>query len=203
MKPIGESSWLLQFQDADELIACRRALVVQRALQTAKPPGLIETIAASRTLLVVGNDAFDPSFLTELERGARAEAAATPRELSLPVRFDGEDLADVAARCQLSPAAYVDAVTSTRFTVGWIGFLPGFPYLLGLPRQLQVPRRGSPRAHVPAGSVAVAAGYAGVYPASSPGGWNLIGRTDVVLFDATRESPSMLAPGDLVRWVPS
>jgi KipI family sensor histidine kinase inhibitor len=201
MKPIGESSWLLSFDDADELTACRRALLVQRALESTKPPGLIETVVASRTLLVLGEIDFDPSFLSELEREARVDVAAAPREVVLPVCFDGEDLGDVAARCGLSTSAYVEAVTSIRFTVGWIGFLPGFPYLLGLPRGLQAPRRGSPRASVPAGSVAVAAAYAGIYPASSPGGWNLIGRTDAVRVDIARESPSLLAPGDTVRWV--
>lgn len=110
------------------------------------------------------------------------------------------DLGHCAAHCGLTEADYLDAFLATTFTVGFIGFQPGFPYLLGLPAALHVPRRESPRARVPAGSVAIAGAQAGIYPEASPGGWNLIGMTQARLFDSTREPCSLLRPGMQVRF---
>ncbi|WP_170113447.1 5-oxoprolinase subunit B family protein [Ahniella affigens] len=110
------------------------------------------------------------------------------------------DLAHCAACCGLTEAAYLERFFETTFTVGLIGFQPGFPYLLGLPESLHVPRRESPRARVPAGSVAIAGAQAGIYPERSPGGWNLIGQTNVRLFDPERTPCSLLRPGMQIQF---
>jgi KipI family sensor histidine kinase inhibitor len=116
------------------------------------------------------------------------------------VVYDGPDLADVASHTGLSEEAIVSAHTGTPWTVAFGGFAPGFAYLVGGDERLAVPRRDSPRTSVPAGSVGLAGEYSGVYPRSSPGGWQLIGRTDTVMFDVDRDPPALLAPGSLVRF---
>ena len=109
--------------------------------------------------------------------------------------FDGPDLAEVAELTGRPVRALVEALTTTELTVAFGGFAPGFAYLTGLPPELHVPRRATPRTRVPAGSVGLAGPFAGAYPRASPGGWQLVGRTDAVLFDVDRESPALLGPG--------
>ena len=101
------------------------------------------------------------------------------------------------------PRDVVELHSEAEYTVAFIGFQPGFPYLLGLPAELAVRRLASPRVKVPAGSVAIAGEYSGIYPGATPGGWRLIGRTETVLFDAENTPPSILQPGDMVRFVPA
>lgn len=120
---------------------------------------------------------------------------------TLPVAFDGPDLADLAVRAGLHPDDYVQAFLAVEFGVAFLGFQPGFPYLRGLPTPLQASRRATPRRRVPAGSVAVGGAYAGIYPAAGPGGWQLIGRSAAALFDPHRDPPARLQPGDRVRFV--
>lgn len=115
----------------------------------------------------------------------------------------GPDLAALAEQLGLTAAALVEAHRSAEYTVAFLGFQPGFPYLTGLPRALQVPRRATPRVQVAAGTVALGGAYTGIYPASGPGGWHLIGRTAARLFEPGRASPALLAPGDRVRFVPA
>jgi KipI family sensor histidine kinase inhibitor len=122
------------------------------------------------------------------------------REVVLDVLFDGPDLAEVAELTGLDVGTLVDALTTTRLTAAFGGFAPGFAYLTGLPDDLQVPRRATPRTRVPAGAVGLAGPYAGVYPRASPGGWQLVGRTDAVLFDVDRDPPALLSPGTSVRF---
>jgi KipI family sensor histidine kinase inhibitor len=117
------------------------------------------------------------------------------------VLYDGPDLAAVAALAGLSVEGAVSAHSAALYTVAFIGFSPGFAYLTGGDARLHVPRRDDPRTQVPAGSVAVAGPYSGVYPREGPGGWQLLGRTSTVLFDVERTSPAVLAPGDRVRFV--
>ncbi len=112
----------------------------------------------------------------------------------------GPDLAFCAASLGLSVAAFSDALLAIEFRVAFLGFQPGFPYLAGLPPAWALPRRSTPRVKVPAGSVALGAGYAGIYPAAGPGGWHLLGRTDALLFDPHRARPALLAAGDRVRF---
>jgi KipI family sensor histidine kinase inhibitor len=145
----------------------------------------------------------------ELPQVARAvadaptDAALAPsgRLLELPVRYDGEDLHAVAAAVGLAVEEVVERHAAATYTVACLGFSRGFPYLEGLDPALRLPRRATPRPRVPAGSVAIAADQAGVYPHAAPGGWHLLGRTDVPLFDPAREPPALLAPGDRVRFV--
>ena len=122
---------------------------------------------------------------------------------SVAVAYDGPDLEDIARLAGLSVGEIVTLHSSVEYTVAFIGFQPGFPYLVGLPPELVMPRLETPRARVPAGSVAIAGEYTGIYPSATPGGWRLIGRTDVRLFDVSSESPALLSPGDRVRFVPA
>lgn len=119
----------------------------------------------------------------------------------IPVVYDGVDLAALAAQAGLSAEAYVACHTAAEYTVAFLGFQPGFPYLQGLSEALHAPRRGSPRVRVAAGSVAIGGHYTGIYPADGPGGWQLIGHTQIGLFDPQREPPALLLPGDRVRFV--
>lgn len=113
----------------------------------------------------------------------------------------GLDLVGLAELAEMDVATYIRCHSAVEYTVAFLGFQPGFPYLQGLPSALHAPRRASPRVRVPAGSVAIGGGYCGIYPASGPGGWHLIGRTDAVLFDPQRAAPALLLPGDRVRFV--
>lgn len=162
----------------------------------------------------------DGSLLLVLRRGA-APSEALRAALSAPladapvlggavheiaVEYGGgagPDLAALAEQLGLTTAALVEAHRSAEYTVAFLGFQPGFPYLAGLPRVLHAPRRATPRVQVAAGSVAVGGAYTGIYPASGPGGWHLIGRTAAPLFDPRRSAPALLAPGDRVRFVPA
>ncbi|MFB2583880.1 5-oxoprolinase subunit B family protein [Herbiconiux liukaitaii] len=133
----------------------------------------------------------------------RASDPITPlvTRVEIRVRYDGPDLEEVARLSGLSVDEVIAAHTRSTWSAAFIGFAPGFAYLTGDDRRLDVPRRSTPRPAVPAGSVALAAGYCGIYPRESPGGWHLIGTTDAVLWDASREQPALLAPGTEVRFV--
>ena len=126
----------------------------------------------------------------------------TGRLVEIPVRYDGHDLDEVAKLTGLSKSEVIELHSSTTFAAAFAGFAPGFMYCVGLPKVLQLPRRATPRVQVPAGSLAMADTYTAVYPLNSPGGWNLIGTTDVQMFDASAKQPSLLLPGDRVRFVP-
>lgn len=143
----------------------------------------------------------DLKALAELAGAFRSDLSATGSS-TIPVRYDGDDLDVAAAALGMSREAVVELHTEVEYTVAFVGFSPGFPYLVAAERLplLELPRLATPRTEVPAGSVAVAAGYCGIYPRASPGGWNLLGRTDVVLFDPGRERPALLEPGMRVRF---
>jgi KipI family sensor histidine kinase inhibitor len=135
------------------------------------------------------------------------EPSAIPRSgavVEVPVRYggvDGPDLAEVADRLGLPEAEVVRLHTGSTYRVFMLGFTPGFPYLGPLPDALVLPRRPTPRTRVPAGSVAIAGAQTGIYPSSTPGGWHVIGRTDLRLWDPTRRPPALLEPGGHVRFV--
>ncbi|SCL57683.1 5-oxoprolinase subunit B family protein [Micromonospora peucetia] len=131
--------------------------------------------------------------------GGTSAAGAAPVEV--PVTYDGEDLPVVAGHWGVDVPAVIERLGRTPFRVAFCGFAPGFAYLTGLPAELAVPRLPSPRPRVPAGSVALAGPYAGIYPAASPGGWLLVGRTDLDLFDVHADPPARLTPGTPVRLV--
>lgn len=168
--------------------------------------GLEEVVAGHETVLLVWEPGRRPpaDLREQVERllgpGA-AVAVAVARHLDVPVIYDGPDLADVARHCGLSPEAFVRRHQATTFEVGFIGFSPGFAYLLGGDEALRPPRRDSPRERIPQGSLAIAGEYSAVYPAASPGGWNLIGRALVEPFDLGREPQALLHPGMRVRFV--
>lgn len=131
---------------------------------------------------------------------------ANGRRLEIEVEYDGvagPDLTALAKRAGMSAATYIDRHAAAEYTVAFLGFQPGFPYLQGLPSALQAPRRASPRQQVAPGSVAIGGVYTGIYPAGGPGGWHIIGRTAAVLFDPQRDIPTLLMPGDRVRFVPA
>ena len=123
---------------------------------------------------------------------------------TIKVRYGGEagpDLARLAEQAGLDPASYVARHCAAEYTVGFLGFQPGFPYLRGLPEALRAPRRATPRVHVPVGSVAIGGAYTGIYSVSGPGGWHIIGHTEAPIFDPDRPDPALLLPGDKVRFV--
>ncbi|WP_433389052.1 5-oxoprolinase subunit B family protein [Micromonospora sp. KLBMP9576] len=135
--------------------------------------------------------------------GGGEDVPAVGGTVEVPVTFDGADLPVVASHWGVDVPTVVDRLGRTPFQVAFCGFAPGFAYLTGLPAELAVPRLPSPRPRVPAGSVALAGPYAGIYPAASPGGWLLVGHTDLVLFDVRADPPARLAPGTRVRLVPA
>jgi len=127
------------------------------------------------------------------------------RDIAIPVVYGGDSgpgLAEVARHSGLTPQQVVEAHAAGRYTVYFIGFQPGFPYLAGLDERLHTPRRAEPRLVVPAGSVGIGGSQTGVYPLAAPGGWQLIGRTDIALFTPQQQPPTFLRPGDRVRFVP-
>jgi KipI family sensor histidine kinase inhibitor len=194
--PCGDRALLVEVAGLSEVVA------VRTALERAPLPGQRDLVAAARTVLVVlDRPPSDLDIATLRRLDPAAPTVGTTREtVELPVVFDGADLADVAELTDRSVQALVRVLTTTELTVAFGGFAPGFGYLAGLPEDLHVPRRATPRTRVPAGSVALAGPFAGVYPQASPGGWQLIGRTGAVLFDVDRDPPALLAPGTAVRF---
>jgi KipI family sensor histidine kinase inhibitor len=195
-RPAGDLALLLEL--ADNEAANRVAARVRQDLN-----GVVDVVPGHCTVLVTFAGPPDRgAVLAVAEAALRDEHAdLRPRELVLAVRYDGPDLAEVAELLSLSPEEVVARHCAASYTAGFIGFAPGFAYLLGGDERLQVPRRAAPRTRVPGGTVAIAGVYSGVYPRESPGGWRLLGRTDAVLFDPAREPPALLAAGDLVRFV--
>ena len=172
---------------------------------------LVEVVPGHTSLLLVcqaGSITPDFSELASValasyaRRDEHAAGSSEAEVVSIPVRYDGEDLTAIAGALGVERESVIDMHCAPLYTVAFMGFAPGFPYLVGLPPELELPRLETPRLDVPAGSVAVAASYCGIYPRSSPGGWNLLGRTDVTLFDPASDPPALLAPGDRVRFEP-
>lgn len=167
--------------------------------------GVEEVVPGATTVLVHhdGRADIDASVRAAVQRGARSDVAhAGPRrEVVIEVVYDGEDLVAVAERTGLSVEAVVTAHTAAVHEVAFCGFAPGFAYLTGLPPALEVPRLATPRARVPAGSVAIAGRHSAVYPTASPGGWNLLGRTATRVWDVAADPPALLTPGTRVRFV--
>jgi KipI family sensor histidine kinase inhibitor len=223
ISPLGEAALLAEAVGEEHEAANRAALAAAAALDAAPPPGLTAAVPGIASLLLC----FEPERLSHAAAeallrellggregagapGEEAVSALAPspsplsRLITIPVRFgddDGPDLDEVAGALGLAPSGVVTLLTATPLRVMMIGFAPGFPYLGPLPPVLQLPRRATPRQAVPAGSVAIAAGLAGIYPARLPGGWHLLGRTELQLFDAHADPPALLTPGDRVQFV--
>ncbi|MDE2176943.1 MAG: 5-oxoprolinase subunit PxpB [Xanthomonadaceae bacterium] len=210
---LGESALLLRFGNAIDRALNDRVHAAAVALRAAALPGVEDIAPAYASLLL----RFDPRSWTDIEAFARAVRAALARPRAvrsdeqpvgtavaeLPVCYGGEhgpDLAEVAALTRLTQDQVIARHVAGDYRVAMLGFAPGFAYLLGLDAALAVPRLTSPRLRVPAGSVAIGGAQTGVYPSVLPGGWRLIGRTPLRLFDAARPAPARLTPGLRVRF---
>lgn len=212
---VAERALLVRFHDRELERAVARAHALVARLEGAEAAIKGEwNLGAGNVLVVL--DAAERDDLARIASRLWDLAAATqdapwpPRpdrhaSHEIPVDYGGAagvDLAEVAGRIGRSPEEVVELHAGAEYVVAFVGFSPGFPYLLGLPRELELPRRASPRPRVAAGSVAVAGPFAGIYPSATPGGWHLLGRSDLVLFDPRATPPQRLAPGDRVRFVP-
>lgn len=223
--PLGDSALIVrvreQFEDAPEE-TLNEVLRVFQLLQRAAIPGVIELAPAYTSVAVFfdpvailksggeANEWFDgltakiqsamnPGF----RRHRRRTATRAPRLIEIPVCYDAEfglDLERVAEHTKLSGREVVDLHTGGEYRVACIGFVPGFTFLAGLPKNLATPRRDVPRKEIPPGSVGIGGAQTGIYPLRSPGGWNLIGRTPLKLFNALKNPPTLLHPGDRVRF---
>ncbi len=196
--PYGRAAVLLEADDS------ATALGLHRAVLAAAPAGLVEAVPAQQTLLVTFADATARAATEPLLRALTplAEGPADHRVVEVPTRYDGPDLDEVAALTGLSREGVIAAHTGATYVVDFVGFAPGFAYLGGVAPELHVPRRQTPRTAVPPGSVALAGDLTAIYPRSSPGGWQLIGSTDLVVWDLGRDEPGLLRPGDRVRFLP-
>lgn len=200
LRRCGATALLIELNSLTEVDA------VHAALSTAADRGeladLVELVPAARTVLVAVRPG--SSGLARV-REALATADLTyrprrdPREVRLPVRYDGPDRELVARTAGITVEELVELHSGAEYSVAFCGFAPGFGYLTGLPEPLRQPRLERPRTTVPAGSLAVAGEFTAVYPRSSPGGWRLIGHTEAVMFDPRRDPPALLGPGDVVR----
>jgi KipI family sensor histidine kinase inhibitor len=196
--PAGDDAVLVELPDLETVHALHRAVLDAGFARDAVPGWC--------TLLVISDR--PQAGLIDLLRAALAKAADDTTApdapvVRVPVVYDGSDLDSVALACALTREQVVELHSSARYTVAFLGFSRGFPYLSGLPPQLQrLPRRATPRVCVPAGSVAIALDSCGIYPQDSPGGWHLLGRTSLRLFDERRTPPSLLLPGHQVQFEP-
>lgn len=208
----GDAALELRCADAISPAASARVHAAMAALAAAKLPAVEELVPGYVSLTVLLRD-LPRRERGEAEAAVRAvvamvgEGSAEPdaRLVTIPVAYGGEsgpDLADVAARTGLSVDEVIARHAAPTYRVAFIGFLPGFPYLMGLDPALHLPRRATPRTRVPAGAVAIGGAQTGIYPVASPGGWHLIGRTALSLFDPAASPPSLLRAGDRVRFRP-
>jgi KipI family sensor histidine kinase inhibitor len=172
------------------------------AFRSRRIPGVVDVVPAARTVLISCNSSATLATLDLDDVVDVVLQGGSGVTVEIPVVYDGVDLDHVARQTNLSVAEVIEVHSRTTFEVAFCGFTPGFAYLRELPGILQLPRRETPRTRVPAGSVAIATEYSAVYPRSSPGGWHLLGTTDVILFDASLSDPALLKPGDSVRFVP-
>ncbi|MCI0690137.1 MAG: allophanate hydrolase subunit 1 [Sporichthyaceae bacterium] len=210
--PYGERALLLELPDLTAVVAAHRAL------RSEPIQGLVDLVPAARTILAT----FDPAVVTpvavadwltqaaKLPAGTHGEPDAPSgsgpaldpgQVVRIQVRYDGVDLPDVAELTGLTVEEVVRRHTAADYVVAFCGFTPGFGYLSGGDPALRVPRLADPRTQVPAGSVAIADEYTGIYPRKSPGGWRLLGRTRARLWDLSRNPPALLSPGTRVRFV--
>jgi KipI family sensor histidine kinase inhibitor len=194
--PCGDRGLLVELDSLEE------ALALYRTLRRRRLPGLAEMVPAARTVLLELTADADPA---ELARAVRGTPLRTPQDheddlVTIPVVYDGEDLAAVAEMTRRTVPEVVRLHTSCEWTVAFGGFSPGFGYLTGGPEVLRVPRRAESRVRVPVGSVGLAGEFSGVYPRQSPGGWQLIGRTEHPVWREDREPPALLRPGVRVRF---
>jgi inhibitor of KinA len=208
LKPLGDSSILIQLGDEIDPMLNQRVHTLDALLQTI--PAITETVPAYCALLVH----YDPLISTyneiknqiEEKLALIGDAIHRPsRHLEIPVLYgdaSGPDLEPAAATLTISPSELIRLHSEREYIVYMMGFTPGFPYMGILNEKLNMPRMSTPRTHVPAGSVAIAGSQTGIYPVDSPGGWHILGWTPLKLFDPLSENPFLFAPGDIVKFIP-
>ncbi|MGH8657881.1 MAG: 5-oxoprolinase subunit PxpB [Gammaproteobacteria bacterium] len=204
---LGESAVVIESAPPATLGCQRRIWWLAAAL--VHHPAVREVVPGMNNLTVLlGSDGVDPEEFLSVMQQWWAEGGVqelSPRLVEFPVDYGGEegpDLEEVARHCGLSAREVIERHAVVEYTVYFLGFQPGFAYLGGLDPLIATPRRAEPRLAVPAGSVGIGGAQTGIYPAVTPGGWQIIGRTPLALFDAAREPPTLLLPGDQVRFVP-
>ncbi len=196
--PCGDAALLVELDGLDEVLG------LTAALRDDRPPGVEEVVPAARTVLLRCDPAAGPLVaVADAVRRLPLRVGDRPDlgEVDIPVRYDGEDLPDVARLTGLGERELVRRHVEASWTVAFCGFAPGFGYLAADRDWPQVPRRDEPRTRVPPGSVGLAGEFSGIYPRESPGGWQIIGRTGRSLFDLHRDPPALLRPGVRVRFV--
>ncbi|MCB1264221.1 MAG: allophanate hydrolase subunit 1 [Mycobacterium sp.] len=198
IRDYGDRALLIECDDVEGVLA------LAGMLRETRLPGVSDIVPGARTVLLhleaVTHRARARVELEGMDLAGAAGHDAEPLEVVIEVVYDGEDLAEVSRRLNMDARDVVAAHTGTPWRVGFGGFAPGFAYLVGGDPRLAVPRRAEPRTRVPAGAVALAGEFSGIYPRESPGGWQIIGRTDAALWDADRAQPALLAPGMRVRF---
>ncbi len=206
--PDGDGCWLVRVGDGIDPQLSRHVHALAGSLARQRPAWLIETVPGYCTLGLVTSSPIPQDTVETTVREALAgctDDERVGRTVTVPVCYGGEhgpDLDDVAAHAGMSAEEVVRRHSSRDYQCAMVGFLPGFPYLTGMDPSLATPRRPTPRISVPGGSVGVAGPQTGIYPVASPGGWNIIGRTPLTLFDQSVPSPAFIQPGDTVRFVP-
>jgi len=220
--PLGDRALVIEFAGRVSESSAAAARRLADAIEAAHIPGVREAVSAFSSVTVHYDPALVKAAAAPDETGANPytllqarleavleavgeEQAAPGNLLEVPVCYGGdygEDLGVLALAHELAPSKVVELHSRPVYYVGMLGFMPGFPYLVGLDERLVTPRRATPRASVPRGSVAIGGEHTGIYPLASPGGWHVIGRTPLTLFDLQRDPPSLLQAGDRVRFVP-
>jgi 5-oxoprolinase (ATP-hydrolysing) subunit B len=194
--PCGPGALLAEYDSLAEVMA------VDDALRRSDLAGIDDVIPAARTVLVTYHNVDRPALDALLVPGAAAPRAQGPI-VEIPVIYDGVDLAEVSVATGLSTEQVIATHSSVVYSAAFLGFTPGWAYLVGLPAELHLPRRSTPRTAITAGSVAIANEFTGVYPTDSPGGWHLLGHTTETMFVVDREKPALVMAGDRVRFIRS
>ncbi len=205
LRPLGDSAWLIGFPDLSGETALARVTGVTRVLRSDRPAGVLDVVPSFESVAVHFSGIDGRAIRRWIESVKVEDHFPCGKEREIPVCYGGEsgpDLEELAEFAGMTPGEVIALHSGAVYTVAAVGFSPGFPYLTGLPERLRMPRRATPRLAVPAGSVAVAGGQAGIYPFTSPGGWHVLGRTGMSLFDPWASPPALLQPGDRVRFVP-
>ena len=209
-RPVGDAALVVEFGEAIDPAINQRVQAFAQRLEAARLPGITDIVPTYRSVLIH----YDPLRLSyeEVTSWARVQfqpaglpVSAGRNRIEIPTVYGGEfgvDLHFLARYHHLSLKDIIRLHSSADYTVYMMGFMPGFPYLGGLPPELETPRLETPRTLVRAGSVGIAGQQTGIYPLDSPGGWRVIGHTAVKLFDPALDPPTLLAPGDTVRFVP-
>ncbi|HXH05578.1 MAG TPA: 5-oxoprolinase subunit PxpB [Vicinamibacterales bacterium] len=206
----GDAALVARFEARIDPAVNARAIRTAEIFRRGAPVGVRDVVVGYASVTVYFDPlAADPGALRDAIAHAAAQAAGAERGagrvVDIPVRYggaDGPDLEEVAAFARCTPEEVVRLHAAPLYRVYMIGFVPGFPYLASVDPRIAMPRRETPRRLVPAGSVGIAGSQTGIYPTATPGGWRIIGRTDIVLFDMAEEPRALLAPGDRVRFVP-